>query len=274
MNRCRVLDLTTGVTLVVSDLYGDWDAFTRYVGRFRQLHSRRRADRLLFLGDLIHPDPRLHRYADTSLDILLAIGQLQADLGVETVIVLMGDHEIAQHYRIAVSGVNLSAMTHLSQEITTLDAIRHEIVTRVFERMPLFVRTASGVMFTHAGASRSAVLNWSEVDSADDPWLLAEIAGTSAEQTESVSLYARLVEHMLTVCSEQAPVSQRFLVSGHVPIAGGCAMTTPRQLRIASAACASPREAGSYLLLDVAQPIHSLEGLTEHLGSIFTMSSP
>ena len=34
----RILDLTSGLTMVVSDLHGDKDAFARHVGRFLQLH--------------------------------------------------------------------------------------------------------------------------------------------------------------------------------------------------------------------------------------------
>src|SRR5712691_5400470 len=50
----RILDLTSGLTMVVSDLHGDKDAFARYVGRFLQMRTRKKIDRLLLLGDLIH----------------------------------------------------------------------------------------------------------------------------------------------------------------------------------------------------------------------------
>ena len=52
----RILDLTSGLTMVVSDLHGDRDAFARYVGRFLQLYNRKKIQRILFLGDLIHSE--------------------------------------------------------------------------------------------------------------------------------------------------------------------------------------------------------------------------
>ena len=66
-------------TMVVSDLHGDKDAFARHVGRFLQLHSRKRVQRILFLGDLIHSDGP--ESDDASLQIVNDIMRMRATLG-------------------------------------------------------------------------------------------------------------------------------------------------------------------------------------------------
>ena len=250
-----VRDLSAGKTLIVADLQGDHEAFTRYVGRFRQLHSRGRADRLLFLGDLIGSTPRGRSLADADRAILIAVDQLQVELGLDRVITLIGDRELA---------------------LLNSGSIRDPALVRVLSAMPMLIRSASGIAFTHAGASRSALFGLADLltgsDSSPGRSITAEMVGTACEQAESPALYARLVERFLHALSTApgSPSPQRFLVSGHLPINGGYRVITPRQLRIASAAGAQPREAGIYLLLDLAESIHSLEGLTEHSGSVFT----
>jgi Calcineurin-like phosphoesterase len=271
----RILDLTAGITLVAADLYGDWDAFTRYIGRFRQLRSRHRADRLLFLGDLIHANPRIHTYADASFAILTALIQLRNELGSDSIVVVAGDHEIGQQYKLPIPAIGIGVVELFEKVLRDVDRDQRSVIAEFFDQMPLFIRTASGVTFTHAGASRSAIMRCQQVSTGDNLDVLWDVVATLGDQAESQPVYARLVEQMLATLSMQpdAPATQRFLVTGHLPVAGGYAIVTPRQLRIASAACANPRETGMYLLFDAAQPIHSLEGLAEHTGSVFNLST-
>jgi hypothetical protein len=62
---------------------------------------------------------------------------------------------------------------------------------------------------------------------------------------------------------------QEVLVTGHVPCRGGYTMVAERQLRLASGMHARPRQAGRYLLFDVAQPVREAEDLLSVLGSVF-----
>jgi len=74
----RFIDLTDGVAMIVSDLHGDRDAFDRYVARFRELYDSGDAQRLIFLGDLIHGyGPP---YQDQSLSILLDVMALRQQI--------------------------------------------------------------------------------------------------------------------------------------------------------------------------------------------------
>src|SRR5690349_11304961 len=97
----RILDLTTGITMVVSDLHGDKDAFARHVGRFLQLRSRRKVDRLLLLGDLIHSEEDEHQ--DASLQIMLDVIRMQKTLPPQAVIMLLGNHEMPHLYSVALA---------------------------------------------------------------------------------------------------------------------------------------------------------------------------
>jgi hypothetical protein len=62
---------------------------------------------------------------------------------------------------------------------------------------------------------------------------------------------------------------QRVLVSGHIDCKGGYALVEKQQLRLASGKHAHPREAGLYLLFDVAQPIQQAIDLLPSLASVF-----
>ena len=61
---------------------------------------------------------------------------------------------------------------------------------------------------------------------------------------------------------------QAALVAGHIGCRGGHALISDRQLRLASAAHARPREAGQYLLFDAGEPAQR-DDLVAGLGSVF-----
>lgn len=62
---------------------------------------------------------------------------------------------------------------------------------------------------------------------------------------------------------------QIVLVSGHIDVRGGYQIINNKQLRLASAKHAQPREAGLYLLFDMGGDIESAEDLTAGLYSVF-----
>lgn len=82
--------------------------------------------------------------------------------------------------------------------------------------------------------------------------------------------YVQQVREFLAAFSEGAPAPQRVMVSGHIvtPL-GGYVLVNRYHLRLSSAAHARPREAGHYLLLDCARPIHAANELLPCLGTVF-----
>lgn len=92
---------------------------------------------------------------------------------------------------------------------------------------------------------------------------------TRCEKELSMPLYERILSHFLETLSIGAPAAQRVLVTGHIEVKGGHAIITPQHFRLASATHAMPREAGQYLLLDVAEPITTAADLESKLGSVF-----
>ena len=155
----RVLDLSAGVTMVVSDLHGDKDAFARHVGRFLQLHSRKRVQRILFLGDLIHSDGP--ESDDASLQIVSDIMRMRATLGLDAVVVLLGNHELPHIYSVILRRGQFEYTPRFERMLSTSG--RRAEVLAFFEQMPFYVRTASGVAFTHAGPDGTAIAQFEEL---------------------------------------------------------------------------------------------------------------
>ena len=160
----RLWSLEAGITMVVTDLHGDWDVYQRYRDRFVDLQTRGRADWLVFTGDLIHSDSP--GPADKSLQIVLDVIDLQNHYG-PAVIYLGGNHEAPHIYGISLAkGERIytpdfeAALTQSGQRAKVID---------LFDSLPFFVRTRAGVSLTHAGAppplmnseSIHKLFNWS-----------------------------------------------------------------------------------------------------------------
>jgi pimeloyl-ACP methyl ester carboxylesterase len=179
----RLLDLTGGVAMVVTDLHGDRDAFDRYFARFRTLYHREEVQRLVLLGDLIHgygPPAK-----DRSLEMVLDLMALRDELGPETVIMLLGNHEMPHIY-----GVSLAKG---GQEFTP--RFEHALgehraaVLDFFASLPFYVRTAAGVMLSHAGPSLESIRHVEALRSFDHRALLAEAEAMLAAQTDLDTFY-------------------------------------------------------------------------------------
>jgi hypothetical protein len=98
--------------------------------------------------------------------------------------------------------------------------------------------------------------------------LLWEMLFTRNELQFEADAYRIILDSMLGALSRDfAP--QRVLVSGHIDCAGGHKVVSPHQLRVASAHHAQPREAGQYLLFDVAKQAATAEELAGNLHSVF-----
>ncbi len=166
----RILDLTSRLTMVVSDLHGDRDAFARYVGRFLQLYNRKKIQRILFLGDLIHNERP--EQADESLQLVTDVMRMQKALPPGTVIMLLGNHEMPHLYGISFAKGNTEYTPHFEQALTN-SGKRAEIMA-FFDSLPFYVRTAAGVLFTHAGPDGNAMVNIETLRTFDHKAVLSE----------------------------------------------------------------------------------------------------
>jgi hypothetical protein len=132
--------------MVVTDLHGDWDDYCRYRERFLALHAEGQADYLIFTGDLIHSEGPPE--SDRSLDILLDLLALRETLG-ERLIYLLGNHEMPHLY-----GITLAKGNHVyTPRFEAALGVHRPAILSLFDSLPFYVRTQSGVALCHAGAS-------------------------------------------------------------------------------------------------------------------------
>lgn len=187
----RIRDLTSGTAMVVTDLHGDRDAFDRYIARFRQLHQAGHAQRLVLLGDLIHGRDQ-HPALDQSVSMVLDTIALQDEFGADTVMMLLGNHEMPHLY-----GVQL---VRGDDEFTArfehaLGPFRDQ-VRGFFDRLPLYIRTAAGVMLSHAGPSLAVLGKYDVLCDFDHHAILKEADDVLA-QAENLSELYDAYAHML-----------------------------------------------------------------------------
>jgi hypothetical protein len=143
----RAVDIFEGRVYVVTDLHGDWYAYARYRDHFLSLLERGEADILVFAGDLIHGygEPE----DDYSIAMLWDLMQLQAELGPERIVLLLGNHEMPHIYGVTLSKGGISFTPRFEH---AMGDYRSAIVA-FLRTLPFLVRTKAGVMVTHAGAS-------------------------------------------------------------------------------------------------------------------------
>jgi hypothetical protein len=145
----RVVDLDQGSAFVVTDLHGTWEPYSRYRDHFLVLHDQGLADRLIILGDVIHGYGA--EEDDHSLAVLWDIMQLQSELGSQTVIMLLGNHELPHIYGVSLSKGDIEFTPRFEQG---LGEYRPYVIDFLMS-LPFCVRTLGGVMLTHAGAIAS-----------------------------------------------------------------------------------------------------------------------
>ncbi len=154
----RVVDLEYGNAFVVTDLHGAWDPYIRYRDQFFALREQGLADSLIFLGDIIHGYGAEEE--DYSLPILWDVMQLQAELGPQTVIMLLGNHELPHIYGVSLSKGDIEFTPRFEHGLGEY----RPYVMDFLMSLPFCVRTMGGVMLTHAGAIASVatpqVANW------------------------------------------------------------------------------------------------------------------
>lgn len=146
----RYLDISKGVTMVVTDLHGDGEAFDRCVETFLALRQSDEVDHLVFLGDLVHGYGSPEE--DASLRMVLRIIEMQEKLGEQTVIALLGNHEMPHIYGISLAKGSLEFTPRFEHALGS----HRNTVIEFFKRMPFAVRTGAGVLLSHAGPDDSS----------------------------------------------------------------------------------------------------------------------
>jgi len=142
----RIISLSQGVAMVVTDLHGDWDLYRRYRDHFLQLYAQGDAQYLIFGGDLIHRESETAE--DASLAMVLDVMKLQQQYP-DAVIMLCGNHEMVHIYHIL-----LARGKHFyTPRFEAALGNRRSDVIAFFKRLPFFIRTQAGVSITHAGAA-------------------------------------------------------------------------------------------------------------------------
>ncbi|MBN1200217.1 MAG: metallophosphoesterase [Anaerolineae bacterium] len=141
----RFLTLTNGIAMIVTDLHGDRDAFNRCLNLYNTMRKRGDAQYLVFLGDLIHGNdsPR----DDDSLGIVLDLIAVRQALGEDSVIVLLGNHEMPHIYGVSLARGNIEYTPRFEH---ALGAHREQVLS-FFESLPFYVQTTAGVLLSHAG---------------------------------------------------------------------------------------------------------------------------
>jgi hypothetical protein len=143
----RFLNITEGTAMLVTDLHGDRDAFHRYVHRFYKLYQSGQAQRLIFLGDLIHGYGS--EQTDGSLNMLLNVMKLQQELGPDTVMMLLGNHEMPHIYGVSLAKGGMEFTPRFERVLGD----HRESVLAFLRSLPFYIRTAAGVILTHSGPS-------------------------------------------------------------------------------------------------------------------------
>lgn len=169
--------------MVITDLHGDRDAFNRYVNRFRTLYQSGDVQRLIFLGDLVHSygPPQ----TDSSLNMILDIIAMQRDLGEDRVITLLGNHELPHIYGVSLSKGEIEFTPRFEQMLGD----HREKVLAFFERLPFVVRTAAGVMLTHAGPEFTVIEQVESLRLFDHQAILRDAEKVLAQADDLTPLY-------------------------------------------------------------------------------------
>jgi hypothetical protein len=182
---------------------------------------------LILLGDVIHgygpPEE------DYSLHLLFDIMRLQADLGPGVVMMLLGNHELPHIYGVPLSKGDLTFTPRFEH---ALGEYRVQVI-EFLKTLPFMVRTAGGVLLTHAGAAVSTaapeaadrLLSFShdallrEVDRLLERQDIGDLLAAYQRTTEEE--YAQMAWEYLAVTGPEDPryldLLRGFVVSGLEP---------------------------------------------------------
>jgi len=183
MQHNRYIDIRSGITMVVTDLHGDGAAFNRYIETFLALKKMGEADRIIFAGDVIHGYG--HPDDDHSLHMVLRIMELQKEYGADSVIMLLGNHEMPHIYGVSLAKGNNEFTPRFEH---SLGEYRPMVMT-FFKKLPFVVRTVAGVSILHAGPDQSSINRLGRLRNFNHDSLLQDADATLAQQEDLNSVY-------------------------------------------------------------------------------------
>ncbi len=209
----RLWSILSGTIMVVADLHGNWELYQGYRDRFIDLYQRGEIDGIVFIGDLIHSDSE--GIPDKSLEIVLDVLQLNATFG-DDVIYLCGNHELPHILGFGMASGN-RIFTRPFEVSLSQTPYRSEVIG-LFKSLPFYLRTASGVTITHAGAIPEMadreislkVLNWdyeSCLARANEQLVEMGVEGMrrAYAKLSGVETYTELAQEYLAVSGEDDP---------------------------------------------------------------------
>lgn len=325
----RYLDIRTGKMMVVSDLHGDGEAFDRCIATFMALREDGEADRLLFLGDVIHGYGSIEE--DHSLRMLLRIIELQERFGADHLMMLLGNHEMPHIYGVSLAKGDLEFTPRFEWMIGD----HRDRIHKFLMSLPFVVRTSAGVLFCHAGPDESSInrverlrdfdheallkdadqslaqqgdlskvydayarisgqsydtlaKKYLAVTGPDDPryphlmralfiserdhrfGVLWDFLFTQNDRGYVPTIYEQICQRFLDSFGTGAPQLQRVIVSGHIQVPeGGYQIVNDRHFRLATAAHATPRREGRYLLVDCMKSVYHADELADMTHRLF-----
>jgi hypothetical protein len=145
----RAVDFDSGIAMIVTDLHGEGEAYERLKATFLDLKAQGKADRLIFCGDLIHG--YRESYNDDSLRMLLDVMRMQKEYGADTIVTLMGNHELPHVYNVTLMKGHHEFTAPFEAALSKSN--KRDEVFAFLKDLPFFVRTKAGVLICHAGAS-------------------------------------------------------------------------------------------------------------------------
>ncbi|MFP4322660.1 MAG: metallophosphoesterase [Anaerolineales bacterium] len=184
----RYIDIPSGTLMVVTDLHGDRAAFDRYVATFFSLYEHGEANRLIFLGDL------LHGYGDeaddASLYMIRRVMELQANYSADTITMLLGNHELPHIYGVSLAKGDIEFTPRFER---AMRGQRNEII-KFLKRLPFVVRTAAGVLLCHAGPDQNSINRITRLRTFDHDDLLRDADDMLAAQANLDEVYQNYAE--------------------------------------------------------------------------------
>lgn len=214
VNYPRVIEFESGKAMVVTDLHGNGRVYNHVRDIFLQLHKAGQVDRLIICGDLIHGYG--DEATDSSLPMLLDVMSLQEDMGKDTVVMLMGNHEMPHVYSIPLSKGQTVFTPRFERALARLDRDPEAKYSRAdvmsfLKSLPFVVFTKAQVLITHAGAT-PAIKSKADAEQLltfDHDQLLNSVTDWLAEydldELRQYSKYVNQVKEMIAVDSVDDP---------------------------------------------------------------------
>lgn len=273
-----IRDIDSGNLMIVSDLHGNGHDFRQVLKVFGELKEQKKADCLIFLGDLIHAYPGKKK--DESFEMIQKLIELKTNKKGSDVISLLGNHEFVHIYHIPLARGPLEFTSWFENRIRK----NREEVIQFLMNMPLLLRTKGGVLISHTGGSNRYKteeefgFNWLKEYqhkgtfdahlkniSKYDPQIGSDFMRTAegdylwdilmnGNERQYGNDYVQYNDDLLNAMSEDRkdrPMNK--IVSGHIGVDYGAEIIGDTQVRICtSAGCLGDLEK-KYLLIDAAQ---------------------